>query len=117
MGMSTEKHSEPAEPLKIKGITIPIDQQCPLVLALLAIIQKQDQEIQELRDEIQRLKKITTRPTIKPSKLLKPPPADPGKTTGKRTGSTKRKKTKDIRIDHDEIPVPANLPDGATLEG
>lgn len=117
MGMSTETHSEPTEPLKIKGITIPVEEQSPLVLALLAIIQKQDEEIQELRDEIQRLKKTTTRPKIKPSALLKPPPADPKNSTGKRPGSAKRKKTKDIRIDHDEIIVPANLPAGAKLEG
>lgn len=115
--MSTEAHSKPTEPLKIKGITIPVDEQSPLVLALLAIIQKQDEEIQELRDEIQRLKKTTTRPKIKPSALLKPPPADPENSKGKRPGSAKRKKTRDIRIDHDEIIVPVNLPAGATLEG
>jgi len=59
----------------------------------------------------------TTRPKIKPSALLKPPPADPKNSTGKRPGSAKRKKTKDIHIDHDEIIVPSNLPAGATLEG
>lgn len=115
--MSNEKHSESAEPLKIKGITIPADQVSQLVLALVAVIQKLDQENQELRDEIQRLKKTTRRPQIKPSTLLKPPPADPSKPKGKRPGSAKRKKTKDIRIDHEEILVPDDLPDGAKLEG
>jgi len=116
VGMSHENRTEPAQPLKIKGITIPVEEQSPLVLALLAIIQKQDQEIQELRDEIQRPKKTTRRPQIKPSKLLNPP-AEPGKPQGKRPGRVKRKITKDLRIDHEEILLPENLPDGAKLEG
>ncbi len=115
--MSTEKHSETAEPLKIKGITIPVDQQSPLVLALVAVIQIQDQELEQMRDEIQRLKKTTRRPKIKPSRLLKPPPAAPAKPKGKRPGSAKRSKTKDIRIDYNEILTPDNLPEGAKLEG
>jgi len=116
--MSTEKQSELAGTLRIKGIAIPADQQSPLILALVAIIQKQEQEIQELRDEIQRLKKTTRRPKIKPSKLLKPSPTSGEKVDkGKRPGSDKRKKTQDLRIDHDEILVPDNLPNGAVLEG
>lgn len=112
--MSTE---QPAETVRIKGIEIPVAEQTPLVLALVAIIVKQDQEIQELREEIQRLKKSTRRPQVKPSRLLKPPQADPGKPKGKRPGSNKRSKTKNIRIDHEQILIPEHLPEGAKLEG
>lgn len=115
--MSTEQNAEKAKPFRIKGIEIPAADQSPLVLALVAIIGKQDQEIQELRDEIQRLRKTTRRPKVKPSRLLKPPKADSGPSKGKRPGSNKRSKTKDIRIDVEQILVPENLPEGAKLEG
>lgn len=115
--MSDEPTAEPTEHVRIKGIEIPVADQSPLVLALVAIIAKQDQEIQELRDEIQRLKKTTRRPKIKPSRLLKPSPPDPDKPKGKRPGSAKRSKTKDIRIDREQILIPEGLPDGAKLEG
>ena len=64
--------------------------------ALLGVIQKQVAEIQDLRDEIQRLKKTTTRPKIKPSRMLDPPPEkdDEAGPKKKRPGSAKRKKTK-----------------------
>ena len=68
--MSERKEQETPQPLRVSGIDIPVAEQSPLVLALLAVIQKQDREIQELRDEIQRLKKTTRRPKIKPSRLL-----------------------------------------------
>lgn len=115
--MSNEQNAEPTEPVRTNGIEIPVAEQSPLVLALVAIIAKQDQEIQELRDEIQRLKKTTRRPKVKPSRLLKPPPADPEKPKGKRPGSAKRSKTKGIHIDVEQILIPENLPDRAKLEG
>lgn len=106
------------QPITIAGINIPVADQSPLVLALLAVIQRQATEIQELRDEIQRLKKTTVRPVIKPSRLLDPPaPKDPPGTKKKRPGSAKRKKTKNLRIDHDEVIVPEDLPPDAKLEG
>lgn len=108
---------EPAETVRIKDIEIPPSEQSPLVLALLAIIVKQDQEIKELRDEIQKLKKTTRRPKINPSRLLKPDPPKDGNKKGKRPGSAKRKKTRDLRIDCEQILVPDHLPQGARLEG
>ncbi len=70
----TEPNS--AQPLQIDGIEIPVAEQTPLVLALIATIQRQGREIPELQDEIQRLKNTTRRPQIKPSRLLKPPATD-----------------------------------------
>jgi len=115
--MSERKEQETPQPLRVGGIEIPVAEQSPLVLALLAVIQKQDREIQELRDEIQRLKKTTRRPKIKPSRLLLPPPEDTSGPKKKRPGSAKRHKTKALRIDLDKIIEPDDLPLGAQLEG
>ncbi len=117
--MSTKDDDSP-KPIKIAGIDVPVEEQTPLVLALLGIIQKQEQEIQELRDEIHGLKNTTKKPKIKPSRLLKPPKESTGGSgisTQKRPGSAKRSKTKKLRIDDDKIIVPENLPIGAKLEG
>lgn len=62
-------------PITMAGIEIPVAEQSPMVLALLAVIQKQAAENQELRDEIQRLKNTATRPKIKPSRMLQPTPS------------------------------------------
>jgi len=115
--MSERKEQETPQPLRVSGIDIPVAEQSPLVLALLAVIQKQDREIQELRDEIQRLKKTTRRPKIKPSRLLLPPPEDTSGPKKKRPGSAKRHKTKALRIDLDQVIAPADLPPEARLEG
>jgi hypothetical protein len=115
--MSERKEQETPQPLRVSGIDIPVAEQSPLVLALLAVIQKQDREIQELRDEIQRLKKTTRRPKIKPSRLLLPPPEDTSGPKKKRPGSAKRHKTKALRIDVDQVIEPADLPPEARLEG
>ena len=117
--MSTDQPSETPQSIQIRGIEIPESEQTPMVLLLLDIIAKQEREIEALRDEIQRLKKTTRRPEIKPSTLLKPPspPDKKDKPKGKRPGSAKRKKTKCLRIDVDEILHPENLPEGAKLEG
>jgi hypothetical protein len=77
---------------------IPDAERTPLVVALLAIIDRQQQRIQaleetvrQLRDDIAILKGQKPRPTIAPSTLEKPPkpPADPGH---KRPGSAKLSK-------------------------
>lgn len=109
------------ERLTFAGIDIPGDQQSPLVMTLLALLHKQAAEIQVLRDEILRLKKTTTKPVIKPSRLLEATPAedDPNFIGPKkrRAGSTKRKKTRELRIDIDEVIKPKDLPNDAKFEG
>ena len=47
----------------------------PLVGQLLEIIRTQQDRIQQLEDEILRLKGLKTRPVIAPSPLERPPPA------------------------------------------
>jgi len=89
--MSKQEPKSPG-PITIAGIEISVADQSPLVLAPLGVIQKQAAEIQDLRDEIQRLKKTTVRPIIKPSRMLKPTLDDDGKdgTQRKRPGSAKQ---------------------------
>jgi len=114
--MSNTEHHSP-QPLQIAGIEISVAEQTPLVLTLLAVIQRQEREIQDLRDEIHRLKGTTQRPKIKPSRLLKPPPTGKTDPKKKRPGSAKRKKTKDLKID-ETLPLHLeDLPDGSRLEG
>lgn len=115
----SKQQPESSASITVAGIEIPVADQSPLVLALLGVIQKQSAEIQDLRDEIQRLKKTTTRPKIKPSRLLDPPVEDENQsgTKKKRAGSQKRKKTKSLRIDLTEVIQPDALPPDAKFEG
>ncbi len=93
------------------------DRTNPTVLLLLESIQKQAELIQELKDEIARLKGQSPRPKIRPSRL-----ENTIKSTGKRkgkkgSGSRKKKKTVTLQI-HDTIPIePEDIPDGAVFKG
>ena len=103
--------------LRIGSLEIPPAEQTPLVLALVEIIRRQDEEIKALRDEIHKLKGTTQRPKIEPSRLLNPPKGKSGESGGKRPGSQKRNKTKDLTI-HDVVPlVIEGLPEGTQIEG
>lgn len=97
---------------------IPEAERTPLVVALLEIIRIQQEQIQELRDEIARLKGQKPRPRIKPSKLEKKAGSkDHKEMTAKRPGSAKREKTKEIQI-HETVDVRAeNVPKGSTFKG
>lgn len=108
---------EAAKPLKIAGIEIPVAEQTPLVLALVAVIQRLEREVRDLRDEIHRGKKTTRRPEIKPSQLLNPTPPKSKDRSGKRPGSAKRMKTKALVIDEIREILPVDLPPNAKLEG
>ena len=102
--------------IRIAGVEVPVADQSPLVLSLLAVIQRQDLELQALRDEIQRMKGTTRRPKITPSRLLKPRSASP-QPGAKRPGSAKRSKTRELKIDETIILQPDPLPPGACVEG
>jgi hypothetical protein len=86
---------------------------------LLRVIEEQQAEIRALREEIDRLKGLPRRPTIRPSTLNAPHP-DPShkkKRRGKRPGSAKRQKTGELVI-HQTIPVPLDgLPAGTRQNG
>src|SRR4051794_35561189 len=86
--------------MKIELPAIPEAERTPLVEALLAIIDAQQQHIQQLeetvgklRDEIALLKGEKPRPKIAPSGLGAPQPKSPPAPGEKRPGSHKRSKT------------------------
>jgi hypothetical protein len=94
---------------------IPESETSPLVRQLLDTIQQQQEIIEQLRDEIARLKGLNTRPKITPSPLEAPPrpPRDPNQ---KRPGSAKRLKTAQLAVTVELLTI-ANPPAGAVFKG
>src|SRR3954454_20732885 len=95
---------------------IPESECTPLVRQLLDVIGHLQTQIQELEDEILRLKGLKTRPIIAPSPMETPPrpPREPGQ---KRPGSAKRLKTAQLIVT-DEVVVPlADKPPGSIFKG
>jgi hypothetical protein len=99
---------------------IPEAERTPLVVALLEIIQLQQEQIQALKDEIAQLKGEKPRPKIKPSKL------EPGtgskdkegdKEPGKRPGSAKRSKLAELEIHETVVLKVEGVPAGSTFKG
>jgi len=98
---------------------IPEEEKTPLVTELLHTVQQMAERIEQLREEIARLKEHKGKPKIPPSRLEKDPQEKPQKkdVNGKRPGSEKRSKTKDLPI-HETIPIPPkDLPPGSTRVG
>ena len=104
--------------LKIPRIPdIPEEERTPLVVALLEVIHLQQEQIQELRDEIARLKGQKPKPKIKPSILEKGPGSKDNKQSeGRRPGSLKRSKTGEIKIHETVVIRPDNLPEGSKFK-
>jgi len=123
------------------GIEIPAEQRTPLVDSLLLVIkqlqttieqlqttvQRQQQRIEQLEEEIRRLKGVPDPPKRppQPSPLNDPsgPPSvsgekkKPNTPDGKRPGSAKRSKTRDLVV-HEDVPLLLdNLPDGTKFLG
>jgi phosphoglycolate phosphatase-like HAD superfamily hydrolase len=105
------------------GVEIPPEERTPLVEKLLRMIVELKEENRALRDEVNQLKGQTRRPQIRPSTLHQErDPQAGGKTgkrrkrKGKRPGSAKRHKTRELRIDETIPLVPDDLPPGAVLE-
>jgi len=99
---------------------IPEKERTALVVQLLEVIQYQRELIQHLRDEIAIHKGDKPRPKIKPSGMEKGNKNnndDSKSSHGKRPGSDKRSKTKELVI-HDIIPIPPrNIPEGSKFKG
>jgi len=97
---------------------IPEEEKTPLVRELLHVVQALRENVQQLRDEIARLKQHKGKPKIPPSRLEEnTKEKQKRKKGGERPGSKKRSKTKDLTI-HETITVPPrNLPAGSTRVG
>ena len=112
-GMSSD--GLPKLPKVPKVSDLPLDQVTPLVVTLLEIIHFQQEQIQQLRDEVARLKGEKPRPKIRPSTLDKP--GREGKKGKRPKTRRKRRKTRYLKI-HETVRVPpADLPDGSRFKG
>lgn len=103
---------------KPKIPNIPDEERTPLVVDLLQIIQLQQEQIQELKDEIARLKRQKPRPKIKPSKLedkSENKEEKPGE--GKRPGSARRSKRGVLEIHETKVVKAQNVPSGSRFKG
>jgi hypothetical protein len=109
---------------RIQVPEIPEERQTPEVVELLlfaeqtlAFIEQQAEIIQELRDEIARLKGQAPKPNIRPSQLEKDKTKKKRKEAAKqRRRNKKREKTKGLKI-HEEIRCPPeDIPEGSLLK-
>lgn len=95
---------------------IPEGENTPFVRQLVEIIYLQHEQIQQLKDEIARLKGLKARPQIAPSALETPhqPPPEPG---AKRPGSAKRSKTAQLTITQEIVVLLPDVPPEAVFKG
>jgi hypothetical protein len=94
---------------------IPESELTPSMMLLLEINRLQQEQIQQLKDEIARLKNQKPKPNIKPSKLEKPK-SKKNQKGKKRPGSKKKAKTRSLEI-HEVKPIrPDPLPEGSEFK-
>lgn len=96
---------------------IPEEERTPFVVALLEIIQLQQEKIQALKDEIARLKGQKPRPKIKPSKLEQDSDNGDKKEKEKRPGSARKGKRGELEIHETKIVKAENVPAGSRRKG
>ena len=111
------------EPPKPPLPDISDSERSPLVDALLEMIAWQQKQIEELEQQILKLKGETTKPKLKPSTLDKktdsdddPDNKDEQEDKGKKKGP-KRKKTEHLPVHKTEMIEPAVIPEGSTFKG
>jgi len=103
---------------KIPKITdIPEKERTPLVVHLLEVLRYQSELIQRLKDEIAILKGDKPRPNIKPSGMEKGEKKNTDSSNGKRPGSSKRSKTKELEIHETILISPEHIPEGSLFKG
>ena len=94
---------------------LPPDQVTPLVLRLLEICHHQQEQIQQLRDEIARLKGEQAKPTITPSRLERPRREQKKGDRPKQRRT--RRKTRELTIHETVCVPPEEVPDGSRFKG
>jgi transposase IS66 family protein len=101
--------------MKIVVPDVPSDEQTPLVRRLLELIAWLIELVQQLRDEVARVKGLKARPKIQPSPLEKPRP--PRRRPGERgPPHDRRPKAERLPIHETVILRPPDLPEGSTLK-
>ena len=98
---------------------IPEQERTPVVAQLLEIIDRMQEELQKLKDEIARLKGQKPKPKIKPSNMEKTTGEKQGrrKPGEKRPGSQKRNKTEELEIHEITVIEPDTIPEGSRFKG
>jgi hypothetical protein len=104
---------------------IPEQDQTPLVKSLLGIIeqlaervQQQDEEIAQLKDDVNILKGEKKRPIFRGSKLDKKTDSAKKNKSTKRAGSSMKKKTQKLMVHEERIIKPdEKIPDGSRFKG
>lgn len=98
---------------------IPEQERTPVVAQLLEIIDRMQEEMQKLKDEIARLKGQKPKPKIKPSNMEKTTGEKQGrrKPGEKRPGSQKRNKTEERKIHEITVIEPDTIPEGSRFKG
>jgi hypothetical protein len=96
-----------------------IKQQVKQIEELHIVVRKQTVEIEQLKSEVRRLKKLKQKPKIRPSKMNKDDnnPDKGGSNGGKRAGSEKRSKRGAIVIHQMNIIKVENVPEGSKFKG
>jgi len=90
----------------------------PAVLLLLEICHHKQELIQELRDEIARLKGLQAKPKIKPSKLEDGKKKEKKKKKGNKSNRRgKRRKTRDLVVHQNIVVPPEDIPAGSRFKG
>jgi hypothetical protein len=97
---------------------IPEEQKSELVVLLLEVTRQQAEIIQELKDEIARLKGNNPKPKIAPSQLEKPKKeGSKGADKERRPGSDKRQKSAALVIDQEVKVAATDVPEGSEFKG
>ena len=97
--------------------TIAENEHTPLVDVLLEISAWKDQRIDELEQEILKLKGETLKPKISPTKMDKEDETDKAASSKNVTKPEKISKTKSLKIDETVVIEPENIPVGAKFKG
>ena len=96
-------------------LSISEEDRTPLVDNLLEYIKWQSDRIDQLEDELQKLKKQTRKPKFKASKMDSK--TEPKGKKAKKNKGPKRKKKQNLKIHKEKIIELDNIPDGARSKG
>src|SRR5918999_2447524 len=97
---------------------IPVSEQTPLVQWLLQIILEQQRRIEQLEEEVHKLKGETVKPKIEPSRMDKETASqEEREEKGRSKPGPKRKKTQELTIHRTEIVEVEEVPVGSTFKG